>query len=568
MLENLKVKNFAIIEELEINLTSGLNVMTGETGAGKSIIIGALDMLLGGRASRDVIRGDAERAYIEAVFEPKKLDLINERLEEAGIEPEEEMVLLTREIRETGRNRSRINGQLATLSMVNSISEYLVDIHGQHEHQSLLKTSLHLELLDAYIGREATELKEELAEIYGKIREIEENLSDFNIDEAERARQLDLLEFQIKEIEEADLQEGEIEELRNQYSRLSHTEDIFTVCGSIFQGLDGEQYENSGILDRLGGFMKQLEDIREYDKQLDKLYQQMQDVFYQLQDLSFSLRDYYEGLEYNEAEVEKIGERLDHIHRLQEKYGKTVADILNYKQKMAEQRKKLLSRDERKEELQAEKRSLEAKYDKLAAELSDLRRKQAKEFSRRIKKELTDLALADAVFSVDFSRCSRSPGGIDRVEFMISPNPGEELKPLAKIASGGELSRIMLAIKTITADVDRVETLIFDEVDSGVGGKTAQKMAEKLASIGQGKQILCITHLPQIASMADSHYYINKISEGERTYTDIYRLDRDGIKEELARMLGGVELTDTTLEHAGEMLRLARERKEKISRQR
>lgn len=565
MLANMKVKNFAVIEELEIDFTPGLNVMTGETGAGKSIIIGALDMLLGSRASREVIRGESERAYIEAVFEPEKIDLINERLEEAGIEPEEDIVLLTREIRENGRNRSRINGQLATLTMVNGISEYLVDIHGQHEHQSLLKTSLHLELLDAYIGKEAVELRQELNEIYGKIRELEEALQDFDIDEAERARQLDLLDFQIEEIEEAELQEGEIEKLQNEYQKMSHMEEIFTTCGSIFQGLDGEQYGETGVLDRLGGYMKQLEDLREFDSNLEDIYQQMQDIFYQLQDLSFSLRDYHEGLEYNEAEMERIEERLDLIHRLQEKYGETVAEILEYRANMVAKREKLLTQDERKEKLQAKKREFEAEYDQLAEELSRLRRKKSEELSRRLKDELADLALEEAVFSVDFSRCERAPGGIDRVEFMISTNPGEEQKPLAKIASGGELSRIMLALKTITADVDRVETMIFDEVDSGVGGKTAQKMAEKLAAIGHRRQVLCITHLPQIASMADSHYFINKISEKESTYTDIYRLDREEIKEELARMLGGVELTATTLEHADEMLQLAEERKENLA---
>ena len=564
MLLDLRVKNFALIEKLEINFKEGLNVLTGETGAGKSIIIGALEMLLGGRASREVIRKGSEKAYIEAVYEPEKLDIINEKLEEFGIEIEDDILLLSREIKKNGRNRSRINGQLATLTMVRKISSYLVDIHGQHEHQSLLDAKLHLDFLDDFIGEKILSLKEKVKNKYQKIKEIDKRLSELQLDEGEKARELDLLEFQINEIEDAALEIGEFEKLEKKYKKLSNAEDIFSTTGMIYNNINGDDFNSDGILDKIGEFMTELENLKEYDDKIEHFYSQIKDIYYLLQDLGYEIREYNENLDFDEKGLKEIEERLNTINTLKKKYGNSIEEILSYNEKMKEKRDNLISQEQLISELKQEKEKLKNEYYNIAEKLSDIRKKSAKDLEIRIKEELKDLAMENILFKVDFNKKEASKSGIDDIEFMISPNPGEDLKPLVKIASGGELSRIMLAFKTIIADIDKVDTLIFDEVDSGVGGKTAQKMAEKLAVIGSKRQVICITHLPQIASMADSHYFINKITEDGKTYTTIYGLNDKDKTKELARMLGGVKMTNTTLEHAEEMLELAEKKKSDI----
>ncbi|MGM0436729.1 MAG: DNA repair protein RecN [Bacillota bacterium] len=564
MLLDLRVKNFALIKKLEINFNDGLNVLTGETGAGKSIIIGALEMLLGGRASRDVIRKGKEKAYIEAVYEPEKLELINNKLEEYGIESEDDILLLSREIKRTGRNRSRINGQLATLSMVRNISSYLVDIHGQHEHQSLLNVKLHLDFLDDFIGEKIMPLKNKINKKYNKIKNINKELKEIEIDEGEKARELDLLEFQINEIEKANLEIGEFEKLEKKYKKLSNAEDIFSTTGMIYNDINGDDFNNNGILDKIGHFMTELDSLKEYDEKLDKFHSQMENIYYLLQDLGYEIREYNEKLDFNKEILKEIEDRLDTINNLKKKYGDNIEEILEYKKKMKKRRDNLISQEDLIKELKDKRKKIKNDYYELAKELSNIRKKSAKNLEKRIKNELTDLAMEDVLFKVKFEKKELSEDGIDNIEFMISPNPGEDLKSLAKIASGGELSRIMLAFKKIIAEIDKVDTLIFDEVDSGVGGKTAQKMAEKLAVIGSKRQVICITHLPQIASMGDSHFYINKTTEDGKTYTNIDKLKDKEKPKELARMLGGVKMTDTTLEHAEEMIKLAEKKKKGI----
>ncbi len=561
MLVDLKVKNFILFDDLEINFKNGLNVLTGETGAGKSIIIGALDMLLGSRASTDVIRDEDRITYIEAVYEPEQLEKINQILKEAGIEPDKEILLLSREIKTEGRNRSRINGQMATLSMIRKISRYLVDIHGQHEHQSLLNSGEHLNLLDEFIGEKVKNKLMILKEKYEKIKDIKNKLSGLDIDEAELARELDMLNFQIKEIEEAGLKTGELDKLKKEYKILSNMEEIHSVSGMIASELNGEDFNRENIIDRIGQLMKELKDIKSYDSQLNDFFKHLKDTFYQLQDLSFEFQNYHQELEYNEERLEEIKDRLDLIQTLQKKYGDSITEILEYKDNLIDKRKELESREEIKEELIGKKEKLKKEYNELAIQLSNIRQEHAKKLEELIKEELKDLALKETIFKVDFKEKEPGPRGLDKVEFLISTNPGEELKPLTKIVSGGELSRIMLALKTIIADIDKVDTLIFDEVDSGVGGKTAQMMAEKLALIGRKRQVICITHLPQIASMADTHYFINKKTKNNRTYTMIRELNYEQQKEELARMLGGVKTTETTYQHAEEMLKMAESKK-------
>ena len=564
MLLDLKVKNFALIEKLEINFKKGLNVLTGETGAGKSIIIGALEMLLGGRASREVIRNGKDKAYIEAVYEPEKLDLINNKLEEYGIEPDEDILLLSREIKRTGRNRSRINGQLATLSMVSNVSSYLVDIHGQHEHQSLLDVKLHLDFLDDFIGEKIISLKEKVTNKYNEIKNINKKLQEMEIDEGEKARELDLLEFQINEIENANLKTGEFKKLEKKYKKLSNAEDIFATTGMIYNDINGDDFNNNGILDKIGHFMTELDSLKEYDDKLDSFHSQMENIYYTLQDLGYEIREYNENLDFDKKRLKEIEDRLDTINNLKKKYGETIEEILEYNQKMKKRRNELVSQEDLINELKEKRKNIKAEYYNKAEELSKIRKNSAKNLEEKIKDELTDLAMEDVLFKVKFEEKDLAGDGIDDIEFMISPNPGEDLKPLAKIASGGELSRIMLAFKKIIAEIDKVDTLIFDEVDSGVGGKTAQKMAEKLAVIGSKRQVICITHLPQIASMSDNHFYINKTAENGKTYTNINKLNGKEKPKELARMLGGVKMTDTTLDHAEEMIKLAEKKKKEI----
>ena len=564
MLLDLKVKNFALIEKLEINFKKGLNVLTGETGAGKSIIIGALEMLLGGRASREVIRNGKDKAYIEAVYEPEKLDLINNKLEEYGIEPDEDILLLSREIKRTGRNRSRINGQLATLSMVSNVSSYLVDIHGQHEHQSLLDVKLHLDFLDDFIGEKIISLKEKVTNKYNEIKNINKKLQEMEIDEGEKARELDLLEFQINEIENANLKTGEFKKLEKEYKKFSNAEAIFATTGMIYNDINGDDFNNNGILDKIGHFMTELDSLKEYDDKLDSFHSQMENIYYTLQDLGYEIREYNENLDFDKKRLKEIEDRLDTINNLKKKYGETIEEILEYNQKMKKRRNELVSQEDLINELKEKRKNIKAEYYNKAEELSKIRKNSAKNLEEKIKDELTDLAMEDVLFKVNFKEKDLAGDGIDDIEFMISPNPGEDLKPLAKIASGGELSRIMLAFKKIIAEIDKVDTLIFDEVDSGVGGKTAQKMAEKLAVIGSKRQVICITHLPQIASMSDNHFYINKTAENGKTYTNINKLNGEEKPKELARMLGGVKMTDTTLDHAEEMIKLAEKKKKEI----
>jgi len=565
MLVDFRIKNFALIDELEINFLKGLNVLTGETGAGKSIVIEALEILLGGRAASDLIRKGKESAYIEATFVPRRIEEINQYLRRVGIEADSKMVLLSRELRQNGNNRNRVNGQLATANMIKEISKYLVDIHGQHEHQRLLDSSSQLGLLDEFIAYEDLGLREKVRKLYKRIAEIEEKLSEYDIDEAEKAREMDLLEFQIEEIETAQLTDNEIEKLDKEYKTMTNSEDIYAVVGNFCSILQGDEYNNVlGILNHFSNFMKALGQYKEYNDSLKNYNDMISDIFYQLEDLYNSLNNYHEELEFDEEKLDKVEQRLSIIAGLQRKYGNTVEEIRVYQEKMKKRLELLKSQDKMVKKLNKEKKEILETFYKDAGKLSKIRRGKAVELERVIAAELSDLGMENTEFKIYFSEKDPAIEGIDRVEFLIAPNPGEDLKPLSRIASGGEISRIMLALKTIIAHIDQVDTLVFDEVDIGVGGKIGQMMAEKLTIIGKKRQVLCITHLAQIASMADNHLFIKKEQRGTRTFTRVYNLDEEERKEELARMIGGVELTDTTIKHAEEMLTMADSKKENL----
>ncbi len=557
MLSDLQVKNFALINQVNINFKKGLNVLSGETGAGKSIIIGALDILLGSRASTDVIRSGKDSAYISAFFQPEELAKINKIIKEAGIEAEKNGILIAREIRENGRNRTLINGQLATLRMVRRISRYLIDIHGQHEHQLLLDQGSHLMILDAFIGKDISGLKAEVKGLYADLKEVQKEMLSIDIDESERARELDMVNFQINEIEEADLKENEYDDLKEKYRSLSNGEEIYQTTAELLNALNGDDYSSKGIMDRLSLLKNKFLNLKDYNQELKNLNEHYADIYYNLEEFIFELEDYHSEFSYDEEELALITDRLDLINSLFRKYGENIEEILLYLQELYTKKEKLENIEEKIRNLDKKEKELKNELINKAEKLSKIRQQHAAELEKRLSRELKDLAMEDVRFKTSFAKKEAGESGIDRIEFLISPNRGEELKPLAKIASGGELSRIMLALKTITAGLDQVDTLIFDEVDSGVGGETAVRMAEKLAQISKNRQIICITHLPQIASAGTHHYLISKEKGDSRTYTKINRLDAEARVKEIARMIGGTVMTDKTIAHAEEMLNMA-----------
>ncbi|ODS50998.1 MAG: DNA repair protein RecN (Recombination protein N) [Halanaerobium sp. 4-GBenrich] len=559
MLSDLQVKNFALINQVNINFKKGLNILSGETGAGKSIIIGALDLLLGARANTDVIRSGKEAAYISAFFQPEELTIINKILTEAGIEKEDSGILIAREIRENGRNRTLINGQLATLKIVKKISRYLIDIHGQHEHQLLLDPGSHLMILDAFIGQEIQPLKNNIKSLYQELNKVQKELAEIEIDDSQRARELDIINFQIDEIEEASLMKGEYEDLKEEYKSLSHAEEIYQVVAELISALSGDDYSEKGIMDRLAVLKNKFVEIEDYNQRLKKLNKKFADIYYSLEEFVFDLGDFESAFNYDEQRIAIISDRLDLINTLLRKYGEDIETVLSYLEELYQKRDKLENVEEKISSLTKKNNKFKKEILKKSGELSQLRKEYAKKLEVKLKAELKDLAMEDVRFKVDFKQKEITADGTDQIEFLISPNRGEDLKSLAKIASGGELSRIMLSLKTITAALDQVDTLIFDEVDSGVGGKTAAKMAAKLSQIAAERQIICITHLPQLASAANHHFLIKKERGKNRTFTKIYALDKDERVAEIARMIGGATITDKTLAHAEEMVLLAKD---------
>jgi len=559
MLSDLQVKNFALINQVNINFKKGLNILSGETGAGKSIIIGALDLLLGARANTDVIRSGKEAAYISAFFQPEELTIINKILTEAGIEKEDSGILIAREIRENGRNRTLINGQLATLKIVKKISRYLIDIHGQHEHQLLLDPGSHLMILDAFIGQEIQPLKNNIKSLYQELNKVQKELAEIEIDDSQRARELDIINFQIDEIEEASLMKGEYEDLKEEYKSLSHAEEIYQVVAELISALSGDDYSEKGIMDRLAVLKNKFVEIEDYNQRLKKLNKKFADIYYSLEEFVFDLGDFESAFNYDEQRIAIISDRLDLINTLLRKYGEDIETVLSYLEELYQKRDKLENIEEKISSLTKKNNKFKKEILKKSGELSQLRKEYAKKLEVKLKAELKDLAMEDVRFKVDFKQKEITADGTDQIEFLISPNRGEDLKSLAKIASGGELSRIMLSLKTITAALDQVDTLIFDEVDSGVGGNTAAKMAAKLSQIAAERQIICITHLPQLASAANHHFLIKKERGKNRTFTKIYALDKDERVAEIARMIGGATITDKTLAHAEEMVLLAKD---------
>lgn len=562
MLLELRIQNLAIIEALHLEFASGFNVLTGETGAGKSIILGALGFVLGGRGSPEMIRSGADAARVEAAFDSPLPPTTRELLSKYGVEIEEnEPIVLSRQLFLNGKSRVHINGQFATTTLLKALGDVWVDIHGQHEHQSLFRVEAHCDLLDAY-GK-AEEMRRAFAIAYERVQASRSRLRVLQEEQKNALREREYLEHELEELQRADLKEGEDENLETERKRLQNAETLFQTAHSVFERL----YQTPGsALEQLETCRFQLRALRQLDESFKELETRLETLSYELEDIVFQLRDYRDRLEFDPHRLEEVNDRLALIREMKRKYGPTLADVLARQRQTQERYDSLKSRSEEIEQLKETLRRDLREAGRLAFALSDRRREVATLLEERVEAELQNLAMERARFRVAVESLESETGllrrheksynlmgtGVDRVEFLIAPNVGEPLRPLAKIASGGEISRVMLALKTVLSEVDPVPTLVFDEIDSGIGGETATVVGRKLQELGRHRQVLCITHLPQIAALAEAHFYVVKTVEGVRTVVTARRLDETERIAELARMLGGD--SDTSRAHARELL--------------
>ena len=551
MISRLCIRDFAVIDELDVEFSSGLNLLTGETGAGKSIIVDAISIALGERAGTETVRSGRDRATVEAVLEVGDSPEALRVLDDAGLSPEDGLIIVSREVLKTGKSQCRINGRPAPVSLLKEITDRLVDTHGQHEHQFLLRADRHLEVLDAWCGHEILSLRNKVADGFAELRRLKSELHQLQNDERDRARNIDLYQFQIQEIANARLTPGEEEELTADRTRLANAEKLHAGASSAFELL-GEGDRSS--LDMLGDAVMALQGLAEVDSQLQPTIESLQAALYQIQDAARDLRAYRDGIQFNPERLEEINERLDLIRTLKKKYGETIEEIIAYGSDLEGKLELLAHSEERTGELQAEIESLQAQVMADAEKLSALRQKGGSAFTKSVEKELTSLGMPSAVLQLACNRHDLDSTGIDSIEFLISANPGEPPRPLAKIASGGEISRIMLAIKSVMAAADSMPTLIFDEIDVGVGGRTAAVIGDKLNSLAKTSQVLCVTHLPQIACNPGRHFAIEKRMLDGRTVVRVRKLSDEERVAELARMLGGADPSATAIQHAREML--------------
>ncbi len=553
MLQNLHVKNLALIDEIEVEFGDGLNILTGETGAGKSIILGSVNLALGGRYSKDILRQGAEYGFVELIFQLENEHQIDQ-LKALDIYPEDGSVVLSRRLM-AGRSVSRINGETVQIGLLKEAASILIDIHGQHEHQSLLYKKNHLGIVDAFAKESIFDVKQKVAQSYKAYRTCEKELKETETDETQRAKELSFLRFETEEIREADLKPGEDEDLEILYRRMSNSKRI-AECANEAYVYTSEGNDNAS--EELSRAIRAMSEIIEYDDKASELYDQLVEIDSLLNDFNRELAGYAQECEFSEEEFRDTEERLNEINHLKTKYGGTIEEILKYCDDQEKKIEILEDYDRYIDELRAKAARSEEELKKNAKKLTALRKKQAKILGQAIEDGLKELNFENVQFQIQFNPTKGyTAEGADDVEFMISLNPGQPLKPLANVASGGELSRIMLAIKTVMAKRDDIETLIFDEIDVGISGRTAQKVSEKMAVIGKNHQVICITHLAQIAAMADHHYLIEKSTKKADTRTDIRRLNEEESIQELARILGGAKITDTVIQSAVEMKELA-----------
>ena len=559
MLAELSIKNFAIIDELKVSFAGGLNVITGETGAGKSILIGAMSLLLGDRASVDMIRSQEDSAVVEALFDIGEMDDLKVIVRDMGFHIGKELIL-KRIVSRTGKNRVYVDGQLATLGMLSAISESLINICGQHEHQAILNAEKHIDIVDEFGG--LLQLRCEYAELYNQYLSFSEKLRQLTTVNKTRDERVEFLRFHLKEIEDAGIRIGEDEDLLGEKKILNNVQKLTEYANAAHDVLYGK---TGSVLEGIRSIVLNIREIEKIDKGLNLSEQDMDAVYYQLEEAALNLREYVKKLSYDPDRLEAIDDRLGLLGQLKRKYGSTLDDVLHKKAEIEEELKSISSVDDEIEQISRDIESMNAELLDYAQKLSQKRRETAIILEKAIENEIRTLRMEKAVFDVMFKDTSNdqglvsfNPKGIDNIEFYLTTNVGEELKPLNRIASGGELSRIMLAIKKILARSGSVGTLIFDEVDSGIGGATAEDVGKKLKDVSRHQQVLCITHLPQIACFGEMHYRAAKIVSGERTVTSIDVLSEEDRLDEITRMLGGTEITEKTREHAQEMLELSR----------
>ena len=554
MLLNLHVKNLALIEEVDVDFEKGLIVLTGETGAGKSLILGSVNIALGNKASKDMIRKGTDYSLVELTFsvsencakQLKKYDIYME---------EDNIVTVTRKISE-GRSISKINGETVNIKTLKNVMSLLIDIHGQHDHQSLLYTKNHLDILDKFAKDSILELKEQIKEEYSKYTKLIKKLEEFNIDEGQKAREIEFTEYEVNEIESANLKPEEDVQVEEEFKKLSNSKEIVSALSEIYNALS---YETAGGLgDIINKAVMDINSIKGMDEKISQFQTELYDIDNLCRELTSQIYDYNSGMDFNPEYVREVEERLDVINHLKLKYGNNIEEILRYKEEKEEYLEKLNNMTDEMESVKNQISELEGTLNNLCTKLSEQRKKAAKELEVLVKQALVDLNFIAVEFEIQITRKeSIGENGFDNVEFMISTNPGESVKPLVKVASGGELSRIMLAIKSILATEDDIDTLIFDEIDTGISGQTAMKVAEKMAKISRNHQVICISHLSQIAAMADSHYLIKKTADENSTTTSIKKLTRQQSIEELLRINGGSGITEAGLIHATEMKDMA-----------
>lgn len=554
MLLNLHVKNLALIEEVDVDFEKGLIVLTGETGAGKSLILGSVNIALGNKASKDMIRKGTDYSLVELTFsvsencakQLKKYDIYME---------EDNIVTVTRKISE-GRSISKINGETVNIKTLKNVMSLLIDIHGQHDHQSLLYKKNHLDILDKFAKDSILELKEQIKEEYSKYTKLIKKLEEFNIDEGQKAREIEFAEYEVNEIESANLKPEEDVQVEEEFKKLSNSKEIVSALSEIYNALS---YETAGGLgDIINKAVMDINSIKGMDEKISQFQTELYDIDNLCRELTSQIYDYNSGMDFNPEYVREVEERLDVINHLKLKYGNNIEEILRYKEEKEEYLEKLNNMTDEMESVKNQISELEGTLNNLCTKLSEQRKKAAKELEVLVKQALVDLNFIAVEFEIQITRKeSIGENGFDNVEFMILTNPGESVKPLVKVASGGELSRIMLAIKSILATEDDIDTLIFDEIDTGISGQTAMKVAEKMAKISRNHQVICISHLSQIAAMADSHYLIKKTADENSTTTSIKKLTRQQSIEELVRINGGSGITEAGLIHATEMKDMA-----------
>ncbi len=551
MLAQLYIKNIAVISQATIDFGPHFNVFTGETGAGKTILISAINGVLGARLTKDIIRSGEDNAYISALFTHLPSEVL-EKIEEFGFESQDDSLLISREI--GSKNICKVNGRPATVQILRNISSLLIDIHGQKDNHRLLVPENHIAYIDDFGGLEP--YLAEYHKLYEQILDVKRRLEQINRKDREKEHLIDLLTYQIKEIESADLKQGEEEELILRREQIANSEKIIRLLSQSKLLLDGED-ETAGIISLFEELTDHLGKLSHFLPQMEEMALKMEEISYEISDCSGDLSNYLDKIDYQPEELDMVEERLDLIYRLKRKYGNSIDEILEYLEKIKQQLQEITFSEEKAQQLQEEYLSLKPLVQEAADVLTAQRHRTAKEFLSRVKKELEFLNMPSVRLSISAGRSGWKPDGQDELEFLISSNVGEEPKPLAKIASGGELSRVMLSIKNVLAQKDRIGTAIFDEIDTGVSGKAAQKIGQKLKEVSQNRQVICVTHLAQVAVYADHHLLIHKQEENGRTFTHITRLTQEQRVEEIARIISGENLTDTAMDNAREMLQLA-----------